>query len=64
MYTTTNDKNTISKNYPKIITKYGNVEQQWRRGGYVKQCENKSSVYEADPEFLRACALGRKWPCC
>ena len=28
---------------------------------YVKQCENKSSVYEADPEFLRACALGRKW---
>ena len=31
MYATTNDKNTISKNYPKIITKYGNVEQQWRR---------------------------------
>ena len=36
---------------PKIITKYGNVEQQWRHG-YVKQCENKSSVYEADSYFL------------
>ena len=48
---------------PKIITKYGNVEQQWRHG-YVKQCENKSSVYEADPDVCAHAHWGSEMSGC
>ena len=44
---------------PKIITKYGNVEQQWRRWWLREAMRVRGGVHWTQISY-RACALGRK----